>query len=48
MDLWPDRLKSIKNAVDCGWPVKGFQAEESACSLKNKLCESNKMLQQTA
>ncbi|KDR14407.1 uncharacterized protein LOC110834528 isoform X2 [Zootermopsis nevadensis] len=47
MDFVTDGLKSmdkLKNALDCGLPVKGFQAEESACSLKNVLCENSKML----
>jgi hypothetical protein len=33
-DLVSDGLKSVdtlKNALDCGLPVKGFRAEESAC-----------------
>lgn len=50
VDLVSDGLKNmdlLKNALDTGLPVKGFQAELSACNLKNTLCDSSKMLEKT-
>lgn len=49
MDFVSDGLKKVdplKNTLDCGLPVTGFQAEPTDCSLKNTICESNKMLEE--